>query len=100
MPFTPLASDQLGRRAALFLGSVIMLGGVALQCASTTIAMFVGARFVSELHKYTEAKALESSSLRVIVGFGLAFALNAAPLLVTELAYPTQVSYWNGMLFM
>lgn len=26
-----------------------------------------------------------------VVGFGLAFALNAAPLLITELAYPTQV---------
>ena len=47
MPFTPLASDRLGRRAALFLGSVIMLGGVALQSSATTVAMFVGARFVS-----------------------------------------------------
>ena len=26
-----------------------------------------------------------------VVGFGLTFALNAAPLLITELAYPTQV---------
>lgn len=27
-----------------------------------------------------------------LVGFGLTFGLNAAPLLITELAYPTQVS--------
>jgi len=26
-----------------------------------------------------------------LVGFGLCFATNAAPLLITELAYPTQV---------
>lgn len=32
-----------------------------------------------------------SSQLR-LVGFGLTFGLNAAPLLITELAYPTQVS--------
>ncbi|TDL25883.1 general substrate transporter [Rickenella mellea] len=70
MPFTPLASDRLGRRAALFIGSFIMLGGVALQVAAQNVAMFIGARF--------------------IIGFGLSFATNAAPLLITELAYPTQ----------
>jgi MFS family permease len=48
MPFTPFASDLLGRRAALFLGSVIMLAGVALQVASVSVAMFIGARFMSE----------------------------------------------------
>ena len=31
------------------------------------------------------------SNLSSIVGFGLTFAINAAPLLITELAYPTQV---------
>lgn len=30
--------------------------------------------------------------LAFAVGFGLTFGLNAAPLLITELAYPTQVS--------
>ncbi|KAH8118062.1 general substrate transporter [Phellopilus nigrolimitatus] len=70
MPFTPTASDTLGRRAALFVGSSLMVAGAALQCAAQTVAMFVGARF--------------------LIGLGLAFALNAAPLLITELAYPTQ----------
>ena len=49
MPFTPLASDMLGRRAALFIGAILMLAGVSLQCAAQTVAMFVGARFLSEL---------------------------------------------------
>jgi len=70
LPITPFASDNLGRRPTLFMGSVIMLGGVALQFASTTIQMFIAAR--------------------VLIGFGLAFCLNAAPLLLIELCYPTQ----------
>ncbi|KAF9648736.1 general substrate transporter [Thelephora ganbajun] len=70
MPFTPLVSDGLGRRSAIFIGSVIILGGVGFQVCATNVRMFIGAR--------------------VIVGFGLSFALNAAPLLVAELAYPTQ----------
>lgn len=47
-----------------------MLIGVALQAASSKISMFIGARG--------------------LIGFGLTFAQNAAPLLITELAYPTQ----------
>ncbi|KAJ8506878.1 hypothetical protein ONZ45_g8969 [Pleurotus djamor] len=70
LPLTPLASDILGRRVALFIGSVIMLAGVALQCASSTVGMFIGSR--------------------VMIGVGLTFSLNAAPLLLIELAYPTQ----------
>ncbi|KAI0078841.1 general substrate transporter [Panus rudis PR-1116 ss-1] len=70
LPFTPIISDNLGRRPTLFIGSVIMLAGVALQASSTSIGMFIGSRG--------------------IIGFGLTFALNAAPLLITELAYPTQ----------
>ncbi|KAJ7494748.1 general substrate transporter [Mycena galericulata] len=70
LPFTPYASDILGRRAALFLGSLIMLAGVALQISAWSVAVLICAR--------------------VIIGFGLTFCLNAAPLLLIELAYPTQ----------
>jgi len=48
MPFTPLASDGLGRRSAIVIGSVIMLGGVALQVYATNTGMFVGARIIGE----------------------------------------------------
>ncbi|KAJ3783013.1 hypothetical protein GGU10DRAFT_63065 [Lentinula aff. detonsa] len=70
LPITPFASDGLGRRLTLIIGSIIMLGGVALQFSSTTMQMFIAAR--------------------VLIGFGLTFCLNAAPLLLIELCYPTQ----------
>ncbi|PPQ98744.1 lactose permease [Panaeolus cyanescens] len=70
LPFTPYVSDRFGRRFALFWGGVIMLVGVALQSAAWNVPIFTGARF--------------------IVGFGLSFCQNAAPLLLIELAYPTQ----------
>ncbi|ESK94631.1 hexose transporter [Moniliophthora roreri MCA 2997] len=70
LPFTPFASDYLGRRAALFLGSIIMLAGVAMQFTAPTVKMFIAAR--------------------AIIGFGLTFCTNAAPLLLIELSYPTQ----------
>ena len=48
MPLTPLASDGLGRRAAIIIGSVIMLGGVAFQVCAENVGMVVGARIVGE----------------------------------------------------
>jgi MFS family permease len=46
-----------------------MIIGAALQTASHSVGQFIGARF--------------------LLGFGLTFAANAAPLLVTEVSYPT-----------
>ncbi|KAG9006696.1 hypothetical protein FRB94_014147 [Tulasnella sp. JGI-2019a] len=70
LPFAPFLSDGFGRRKGLLVGSCIMLGGVALQTQSTSIEQFILSRG--------------------LIGFGLGFATNAAPLLITELAYPTQ----------
>ncbi|KAI6019993.1 general substrate transporter [Pisolithus orientalis] len=67
-PFAPYLSDGIGRRKTVFLGATIMLVATALQTASQSVGMFIGARF--------------------LIGFGLTFAANAAPMLVTELAYP------------
>lgn len=53
----------------IFFGSCIMLVGVAIQTAAQNIGMFIAARG--------------------IIGFGLGFACAAAPLLITELAFPT-----------
>jgi MFS family permease len=52
----------------VFVGAFIMCGAVVLQTAATSVNMFIGARFV--------------------IGFGLTFASNAAPVLITEVAYP------------
>ncbi|KAI9461627.1 general substrate transporter [Lactarius psammicola] len=80
LPFAPRCSDRFGRRVTLFAGALLMLAGVALQAAALSIAPFIGAR--------------------LLIGFGLVFSLNAAPLLITELAYPTQrgkmISLYNS----
>lgn len=78
------------------MGAVIMLAGVALQCSATTIGMFIGARGLSAFYSlsYLPPSVFRLSVLnlpRGAVGFGLTFVLAAAPLLITELAYPTQV---------
>ena len=81
-PFAPYLSDGLGRRPAIFIGAFIMCGATALQTASQNVRMFIGARF--------------------LIGFGLTFAANAAPMLVTEVSYPpyrapltSLYNYWN-----
>ncbi|KAH9930183.1 hexose transporter [Amylocystis lapponica] len=68
-PFAPYLSDGIGRRPTIWIGATIMLIGVAVQSAAQTLTMFIGARFC--------------------IGFGLTFAANAAPMLVTEISYPT-----------
>jgi MFS family permease len=45
-----------------------MIIACVLQTASQSVGMFIGARF--------------------LIGFGLTFAANAAPMLVTEISYP------------
>jgi len=67
-PFAPYLSDGLGRRRTVFIGAAIMCVATAIQTASQSVGMFIGARF--------------------LIGFGLTFAANAAPMLVTELSYP------------
>lgn len=70
LPFAPILSDKLGRRKTLFTGALIMCGGVTLQTMAADINQFIIARG--------------------LIGFGLCFATNSAPLLIVELAYPTQ----------
>ncbi|KAG6839926.1 hypothetical protein C0991_010315 [Blastosporella zonata] len=68
-PIAPYISDGLGRRPTIFIGAAIMCIATAVQTASQSVGMFIGARF--------------------LIGFGVTFAANAAPMLVTEIAYPT-----------
>ncbi|GJE87134.1 hexose transporter [Phanerochaete sordida] len=70
LPFTPYLCDGLGRKKTIFIGAIIVVAGAVIQTASQTVEMFIGARFM--------------------MGFGLGFCTAAAPMLVTEIAYPTQ----------
>ncbi|KAG1890660.1 general substrate transporter, partial [Suillus fuscotomentosus] len=67
--FTPYVSDSIGRRKMLFFGATIMCIATAIQTASQSVSPFIGARF--------------------LIGFGLTFAANAAPMSVIEVSYPT-----------
>jgi sugar porter (SP) family MFS transporter len=67
-PISPYVADGLGRRTSVFVGATIMCIATAIQTASTSVGMFIAARF--------------------LIGFGLTFAATAAPMLVIEIAYP------------
>jgi len=68
-PFAPYAADIFGRRPTVFFGALIMICATAVQTAAQSVGMFIGARF--------------------LIGFGLTFAACAAPMLVSEVSYPT-----------
>lgn len=68
LPITPYIADILGRRAGVITGCIIMIIGVVLQSIGANISMFIAARF--------------------LIGFGVAIAHGAAPLLIAELCHP------------
>lgn len=68
LPIVPYLIDWKGRKMGIVIGSVIMLGAVALQSGAQNIGMFIAAR--------------------LILGFGDTIMLNSAPLLIAEIAHP------------
>lgn len=70
LPFAPYMADGLGRRFTIIFGACLMVAGTILQTASQNVHMFIGARW--------------------LLGFGLNFAGTGAPMLISELAYPSQ----------
>ncbi|KAL4898922.1 hypothetical protein BDW74DRAFT_184281 [Aspergillus multicolor] len=68
-PFSAIISDRYGRRWSIFVGSIIMIAGVAIQTASNNLAAFI--------------------TSRTIVGFGITLALTAGPVLISELVHPS-----------
>ncbi|KAK0230186.1 general substrate transporter [Armillaria fumosa] len=70
LPLVPYVTDHLGRRWAIVFGSILMIIGAALQTASQNFAMFVCSR--------------------LILGFGIPFAIVAASSLIGELSHPKE----------
>ncbi|KAF7586128.1 hypothetical protein BBP40_009424 [Aspergillus hancockii] len=67
LPVVPYTADLLGRRMGILIGCLIMILGVVLQSVSANYGMFLAARF--------------------LIGFGVAIAHGASPLLITELVH-------------
>lgn len=61
--------DRFGRKIPLYLGLTLLLLGAGLQGGSINVPMFIIAR--------------------LILGFACSFVSQGAPILITELAYPT-----------
>ncbi|WOO79084.1 Lactose permease [Vanrija pseudolonga] len=84
LPFAPYASDYLGRRGAIFLACTIMILASGLQAGAQNVAMFIASRF--------------------LIGFGVSFGNISAPVLVSELAFPTHrgplTSLYNSMWYL
>ncbi|KAK2028988.1 general substrate transporter [Colletotrichum zoysiae] len=81
LPFCAWFCDRFGRKPALLVSAAVLIVGVALQGAAQNVGMFIAARG--------------------ILGFGLALNITAAPLMIMELAYPSQraplVSIYNSL---
>ncbi|KAF9890855.1 hypothetical protein FE257_005431 [Aspergillus nanangensis] len=67
LPAVPYTADLLGRRMGVLIGCIIMILGVVLQSISANYGMFLAARF--------------------LIGFGVAIAHGASPLLIAELVH-------------
>ncbi|KAF9012535.1 general substrate transporter [Cyathus striatus] len=70
LPFAPYMADILGRRTNVVFGASVMIAATVVQTASQNVHMFIGARW--------------------LIGFGLTFATTGSPMLISELAYPSQ----------
>ncbi|KAH8690337.1 general substrate transporter [Talaromyces proteolyticus] len=83
-PIAPWLCDNTGRRFPIFLGSFLLVIGAVLQSASQNYTMFLISRMV--------------------IGFGGLIAVEASPMLVSELAYPTHrsvlVGYYNNLWYL
>jgi sugar porter (SP) family MFS transporter len=83
-PIAPWVAERFGRRIPIFSGSVLLVIGAVLQCATQNYAMFLVSR--------------------MIIGFGGLIAVEASPMLITELAYPSHrgvlVGYYNNLWYL
>ena len=77
IPFVPTYSQYLGRRRSIFIASLIMCLGAALQAGSNNSDMFLASRW--------------------LLGFGIPFAIVNASALIGELSYPKERAVMTSM---
>jgi len=77
VPFAPWFNNRFGRRWAVFTGSAIMIVGALLQGFAQHVAMYIIAR--------------------IILGFGILFAIIAGSSLIGELGHPKERAVLTSM---
>ncbi|CAA9961941.1 hypothetical protein CFE70_005341 [Pyrenophora teres f. teres 0-1] len=77
VPVAPWLSQRYGRRMSVFIGSVIMVIGALLQGFAQHIGMYIIAR--------------------MLLGFGILFAIVSGSSLIGELAYPKERPFMTSL---
>ena len=77
VPIAPWLNQRYGRRMAIFVGSVIMVVGAILQGFAQHVAMYIIAR--------------------MLLGFGILFAIIAGSALIGELAHPKERPFMTSL---
>lgn len=92
LPFCAFACDRYGRRTTIVASAVLLLSGVAIQAGAQSCMDIL--HYSNTCANCTEAAMFIAA--RGLIGFGIAFNFTAAPLLIMELAFPTQKSSLVG----
>ncbi|KAM0543283.1 hypothetical protein ACHAPJ_012367 [Fusarium lateritium] len=69
LPVCPLVANKYGRKIGIWIGFIFLFIGVGLQAGAQNVSMFILGRF--------------------FLGFNTGWYTTAAPLLITEIAYPS-----------
>jgi sugar porter (SP) family MFS transporter len=77
LPFIGILSDKIGRRWTLLAGAITIIIASIIQAAAVDYAMFVVAR--------------------ILVGVGSMLVVQPAPMLITELCYPTHRGKYTSL---
>ncbi|KAK5164270.1 uncharacterized protein LTR77_009964 [Saxophila tyrrhenica] len=78
LPFVSPLQTKLGRRYPVICGSAIMLVGITIQASSQSVPMFIVGR--------------------IILGAGNQLQITTCPVLISELAYPTQRATYTALM--
>ncbi|PNS14603.1 High-affinity glucose transporter [Sphaceloma murrayae] len=77
LPLCAWFCDKFGRRWTLFFGAVLIIVASIIQSTSVNLGMFIFSR--------------------IVVGMGSSFVVQPAPLLISELCYPTHRGVYTAM---